>query len=612
MNGEPVQTSIGHASPQYAEVRESPGHFGGNVLETKGDLLETVGTHDRRLRGKPTTRRPSVGWSLLVASAVFAGILCSRPLLYEARLSIDADSTEAHCDPEQITREWREFAATYSSAHAPDSLRTWELKPVGPHTWELASLLPRRERDAGVLHATATEFLRSLDARRKQTAAQPTEAEQTLSVLAAQLRERLHDAMNQVEPSRIAGEQDPRFDHEHLVFQWQESAANFDRLRKQWVDAHASLERLRSQPPPSQGMVSDDRRRAAIDNDAALTQDLKELHLRLTEVRMHLLTVCQQSTPPLEQMVRSADEFATLTVSPDSAGWVANRQASVDLLSVAAMQYRDLITGFEADWKREFAGLRQISVDPLRAEILELHPRLKAKLSEFLYHGANRLAEMREQVNSIQAEGRDETRRHVAQSGLIRGFQAVQSAHHRFEFSAGAIDTQGNFQLDAGLQGARGLRRRSQHAIRELEDRLRDEALREMKAVHAAEIERASAVVRELRESLDRHIGSLLTLQNDLNVNAGLTAQFLQDLMHLEIAEAKVSTAQETLAETENRLNQLSTRRKSTPPAGLVLRDYSAGKVPIQLGWRATTAGICSLAAFFAAHFLQWRASRPA
>jgi len=199
-------------------------------------------------------------------------------------------------------------------------------------------------------------------------------------------------------------------------------------------------------------------------------------------------------------------------------------------------------------------ALKRRPVDPMAAEQLDVYRRVRSQLGDFLYQAGNRLADVRRVVEGIEDLGSGGARYFVLHATLARRFSAMQTAHHRFEFAAGTIDSQRNFQLDAALRSARGLFRRTQARIAQIDRRLMDKAQQVAAARRDAELAELDTKIHSLRESANEAVERLIGIQEDLQVNTGVTEAHLKASLRagmskdwIGVTETQLTAAQEAL-----------------------------------------------------------------
>ncbi|GAF75874.1 unnamed protein product, partial [marine sediment metagenome] len=197
-----------------------------------------------------------------------------------------SDSTEAHLGP-----------------------RRWSVDSPGPALLRFS--LTANDRQAGVQRARviAEGYRDEMRAKAANARATPTEAEDILAEYVARLQTRLNETQTRV-GAAVAALPDTASEHlKSVMTQWKALRADFDTAREQLNRATVDLTRLRSEPEPTHGIVSSEVRGEARRADKALQQDLRELAVNLTELKLHLLNVWQQSAGPLERLVLSANEL---------------------------------------------------------------------------------------------------------------------------------------------------------------------------------------------------------------------------------------------------------------------------------------------------------------
>jgi len=283
---------------------------------------------------------------------------------------------------------------------------------------------------------------------------------------------------------------------------------------------------LPGDPQPEHVLVLGDARTIALAADIDLQQDLKELSVNLTELKLYMLEVWQDTSGLLEKLQTICEETCT-TVSPDNNNG-AEESATVILgnLDRATKLYKDRLETFSTTWTAEYTAIGRLAVDPFSAELLERHERLRAMLSEFLYHEGKQLSAMRASLQDMTRGDGDGARYHVLHSNLSRAFQRLQLAHHRFEFKAGTIDIAQNFHMDAALQASRGLRRRSQIRIRLIDGRLQEEARHRATKQRVLELADSESRLNKTHRYAKDTVLEMFGMQADLNLTVQQRKRF--------------------------------------------------------------------------------------
>ena len=474
---------------------------------------------------------------------------------------------------------------------------------VDPHWWvnapvegflQLGVTTTDRRRGVEEASAAAHGFLSVLRERADEARQTPSDAEYEVSQLVAALRQRAGEAQTQVEAATGSlPPSDPRINRDALLERWRALRSDFTTVREQLAEAAAGVDRLQTESEPARGIVGAEDRRRALESDGALQQDLRELDVRLSELKLHLLNVWQQSAGRLEQLRSATDDLLRTASQSDTARLPPNVRAAVEGIVSETELYRQTLGAFVDAWTGEFTALQRLEVDPQSGELLEAYQRARSLLSDFLFAASQRLAALRSHVNTLGEQPSDNARHHVLQSNLTRAFQAAQSAHHRFEFAAGAIDTPDNFRLDAALRSARGLRRRTVEEMQRLEQRLQADAIEKAKQQRVQALAEAEHAVERTRATSEQTIEQLFAVQDGLIRADGLTESFLHAALQAELAGNRLQTAQADLARADGRLRELAAAREAAnADIGLELVSCGVVQSDLKLAQRFRLGGI--------------------
>lgn len=437
----------------------------------------------------------------------------------------------------------------------------------------------------------------------------PTEVERMAADYVQELQSRLADAEAKVNAalSKLPAA-DPQQDREALLRQWDDLRSRFVDARERLGASAALNATLAAKGEPTHAIVPAEERRAALDADEVLQQDLRELTVALTETKLQLLNVWQKSSVRLDSLESAARKLAEAGARASSGG---RSSQDADAVARECNAYLELLKPFRENWTREFTLIREHVVDAMHGDLLDAHQRLRGLLNDFLFAADKRLAVLRGLADPVRAGGDMDAKRLVVQSGLTRAYHELEAMHHQFEFAAGDLDARDNFRLDSALNKSRGLRRRTQEQIRAIDDRLHAAAARQSRERYLHEREEAARELSELRASTDRTIEELVALQEQLNINAGLSEQFLKSMVEVEIERNRMKSAESDLRKREEQLRQIAARREATPD-GRDIEVAAAGVMgaPVNLGERFRSGGVAAAAAFAAVLFAQGRFAR--
>jgi hypothetical protein len=208
---------------------------------------------------------------------------------------------------------------------------------------------------------------------------------------------------------------------------------------------------------------------------------------------------------------------------------------------------------------------------------------------------------MREAVHQISRDPSDDTRNYLRQSDAARALAELQAAHHRFEFSAGALDTTNNFRLDSAMRIARGLRRRVTDRIRTIDEALHKEAVTRAREEQKQAMGVLDAILKKSRDTSDATVGELITLQDELQAASSSSEQFVAAVAAAELANHRLQLTQKDLSHAEHQLRELAQKRASARRASeLTLASAGVIERNVNLGDRMRVAGVGAAVTFLA------------
>lgn len=586
------------------------------------DLLSQAGVNFTR--GTPERTRPRLPSILLALAAgaiVGAVVVFAAPFEYRAAVSFrltqrPTPEARAGFRADLLDFAWKQIHSTREPASA---LRQPEVGSDESGMVSLSAVTLNRTAGAQELRTIAEGFIEQDRRRREVLRNTPTQAELILGEINHDLQARMQGAAEQVDAAIAAmPATDPSAHREALMERWKSLRSNLSAAREELAAAASQADQLKSEPPAAFAVVSAEQRRAALEADDALQQDLKELAVHLTALKLHLLNVWQKSAGPVERLIADTGEFQRLAPRPAepssdvSPGTGASAAAGPARMADSLEAYQDGLQAFNERWDREFTALKLLKVDPLSGEILDAFQRIRRTLNDFLFESGKRLSTLRELVRAAGDDPSDAARRHVYYSGLTRAFQTIEASHHRFEFAAGTIETPENFRLDAALTSARGLRRRSQDRLHGIEETLQTAATERANKRRLEALGQAESAVERVRSTTDSAVDELMALQEELNLSAGLTEGFLRATLRAEVAATRLELLRTDLRSCGDRLAALVERR-TAGDSGLraELAFYGVEDRPANLVERLRSGGLGAVLAFFSVFFGQWWVARP-
>jgi hypothetical protein len=550
-------------------------------LARKGE--DPMGRPPARVRG------PNLLITFGAAVLVGAALFFAQPLRYEHQLQwhVLAEAPAARA-------EYRTALLSYAWENV-SSLGPWAVHTPSEQVLQLRVSL-RASAPMPALDTLRDGFLASLEQTQHQRRQRVTPAESLLTDYLGDLHQRLDDAQTRVEAAiNQLPSSDPRPERDALRDSWREMQTEFQTRRESLIAASSKYSRLRASAPPSDGIVSSDERREALQANTALQQDLQELTLALQAVQLQLQTVEKNAAGHLQQLQQVTQTLRD-ACAQDYA-WLRNRDLvqTVELYRKHALAYADRLDAFTSQWTAEFEVVERAAADPMQSSLLSAHQRIRQLVGDFLFESSKELASLREALDQLASGPGDDARDHVLHSDLRRAAQFVQAAHHRFEFAAGEVEASNNFRLDTALRTARGLQRRTQAAINAADEQLRTQAVQRARERHAAALAEAKQTLDTERGAADRAIERIVALQEQLNLSSVLSEDYLQAMLQAELATARVRAVEETLGDAQDQLQTLEAKRAEKMQLPVESLNYTVAERPTNLFARLRIGGLGAL-----------------
>lgn len=556
---------------------------------------------------------PAIMPAFLAALVVGIGLTLAGRLEYRciADLGLEGPgdaAQDAAVRSELVSFVWQQ--APSLSGPAPITAR-WSIEAMENRGLRLSLMSPDRDEGLAAVREMATRFRDHRRRERKAMRSTPSRAEALLTDLVAEWRVNLAATTKAVDAALAElPEDDPTGQRQALAERWAQLQQSFEQDRVQSRSATADVDQLESASEITKAAVTDVERQEAHRADLVLQQDLKELTVALTELKLHLLNVWQDASAPLERLALAANEFVDFfgadpaspphTSSATFTGTVP-RNASQGVVShaqacaVPARFYQAQLTHFDDEWNREFTAIQRTVIEPSDGDLIQAHLRLLRRFHEFFFEAAKQLSALRAAVDKAGADPSDSARRHVYESDLIRAFQSLQGAHHRLEFAAAAIETPENFRLDSALRQARGLHRRTKAQIRRIEETLEQDAIERVRRQRLEDLAGAKRRVSQTRAQSDRTVDDLIALQEAMHASANRSESYLRGLLNAEIATTRLQVTKARIFETESRLAALAADRTEAAVAGqITIRNCYGPSMPVNLWERLRVGGIAA------------------
>ncbi|RME38449.1 MAG: hypothetical protein D6788_07415, partial [Planctomycetota bacterium] len=229
------------------------------------------------------------------------------------------------------------------SAPSRDGVLQWTVESIDPSDWRLSLVTDSRRTAFERIRSLAEAFLRHLRQQTERTLSTPSEPEAMLQETVSRLEERLDRARRELDAAAGTDDTERLPQRETLMERWRKARDVFDRKRADLVRLQTHRDELVRDGVPAFGVVSHDDREQALLADDALQQDLKELTVRLTQVKLQMLHVRQRASARLESLRRASKEMHDrLARPPDDAE--PEPPSTPEALSAGAAAYDEELT----------------------------------------------------------------------------------------------------------------------------------------------------------------------------------------------------------------------------------------------------------------------------
>jgi len=587
-----------------------------------GDALGNLSRASGKYRIAPAALllcRPGLQWSFALGAAIIAGsaAVAAFPIthLCQATFAWDdpADAATNNAMKTDLLRAaasvfGRDLACTEKEESEQADEMPWNVSRPEPARLTLSVVTRNLKSGLNRLQLVVERFERSLRARRDAISNTPGPAERALSEMIARLAQRKKELAEEraaAEAMLPAAEESANADE--LTDKWQSLRTDFQVLRHHLDLATETEARIRQRPVPTRGIVSTQRRAAAFQRDRALQQDLEELHVELTAVKLQLLNARAEVAGKLEASGRQVQRLQAIAAPDSERVFDEQSRSAVTAVREHADAYQHLHATFAEDVTSELAAVDQTVIDPLSGGLLDAHARLRHRFHDFLFQSAKELGRVRSILQNLGNESANHAQYHVLESELTRAFQGLQWEHDELEFALGELEPARNFRLDGALERARGLFRRTQARIAAIDETLQAETAKALRRERARQLAQAQESARQLRETVDKRVVSLIQVQDALNLAHADKQAVLRSVLLHDLTTSQLAVTEKDLAETTARMKRFKTDRTARAEAVRLPRHFRSSTIPSEaLVQRAATGGLVAILAFFAVGLGQW------
>ena len=581
------------AAPGPTTTRHEPAR---NGAPSDGDRLPTS-----------RFRRHPIILAIIAAGAGIVTVLAGE-LHYRCTLEFAVPGVASN--PSALAQYRRELSEhlTALQDEASASARDWSVRTHAQRGALRCTFLSRSIADGKVeLARVSDSFAARLRSDADKARSTPGEAER---ILADELA-RLEADLSNLQPptaSRPADTQsdpvDPLAARDAATASLTSSRNGYRIVRQELDDLTSRLRTLEATPVSSLVKIDPDVRRAGLEADVELAQDLKTLKIHLVEIKSRLLEVAQAAAPRLEELAAAVEDLRRTGDTPAAQSATGAHRLAAENLMNTAKQYQRLLSDFSGAWDRELTSLRDDPTDPLVGEVIEVQSRLADLAGDLLFQTVEPLSAMKAQTDALAAEPRNAAGHYELISVSTRRFHRLRTAHHQFEFTASDVKTINNPRLDAAVRSARGLHKRSLERVRTIDERLQEEARRQAVEQRDREAADLTRRIEALRTQTDATVGVILEAQDQL-VEA---SPKVDTHVRLQFAAQRTNDLENRIASTRRRLNELAAARSSPlNPDAVTVTDRRVDRIPVNLAQRLASGWLVTATVLLVALLAQRR-----
>jgi len=507
-------------------------------------------------------RRKRVPWvtSVLVAATVgVAGFLVGG---FQYRASVDWVVTDAGA-PTSVLNDLRRDLLDHTWQTLRSPTVEWRVDlDAAARALRVTTTSPDLEQASTSITQLATTFMERIHKLVEHARTQPGPDELVLTEFRRRLADDLLALTGDVRriESTVPDEDCQAVDAE-LRTRLATGHATYAQNRERVREAEVQLAAIHAAPLPQKAAVDPDAREQAIRTDVEVQQDLRALRVQLAETRYQLVAVCEAASSMLDVLTTSAKSLEDLCAGEQVRSTSVELRRPVERIGQSAADYSALLAGFAQAWNQEGDRLRALEDDPRQAKIIDLQATLYNLLSGFVFQSSVPLTSIRDHVRAVSTAPGTPAGRHELASSLVRGLHALQSAHHRFEFTAGDIKPSNNFRLDAALRSAKGLRHRSRGRLEQIEGRLSRDALANLRDERERRVAALSKEIDELRPTLDASVEALLATHEQADRHTPALQRFHESQAVTGVYDERIKNTQREIARIDTLLTDRAAKR---------------------------------------------------
>ncbi|HUU85940.1 MAG TPA: hypothetical protein VM243_20775 [Phycisphaerae bacterium] len=605
----------------------------GRRKRPKGTSGASAGsTAAARPQGEPSDlREPTAGYALrrrqpgtamgslrivplvLVSTLVGTAVVLVGPFEHRGTVvfSVDLQQEDADATPAYRTHLLECAAELFSSDEFGSGVTSSVSADSALGTLRLDIQTNDADRGQAALSELTDRFMERLERAAQAARANPTEGERILQDRLTRLEGTLSQATRQAHDtrSRTAGD-DPKVARDSARRDLGRHRRTHNELHGRLTAATRELDELRAKPLPERPPINPALRERALLAEVEFQQDRAETRVQLAAARAQLLETWQEASPLLDELIAAAAALEQLGQDPHTAGATGAHRVTLERAIQAAADYRSRLAVFAQGWTREFVALQQDDLDPAAARVLDGQERVTDLLGDFLFEASAALTTVRDQVRELNELSDDQARHHVLVADLTRAFHVLQTAHHQFEFAASSVRTGANFRLAAAVQAARGLARRTQLRLQEIEQGLQQQARQQAQKERDDRIAELEQRCTELRVRERVALEAIFALQDRIDSVTPLADDYVSATATGQAAARRALEIETEIAQTRDALTLLREQRKiPVRPEAVHLISRHVDTTPSNLNRRIAYGWASAATTFVALLLIQWVAS---
>jgi len=369
--------------------------------------------------------------------------------------------------------------------------------------------------------------------------------------------------------------------HDQLDGMWSQYADLLGTVNRTRTERDA----LQSAPKIEQAVVDPAARDQNYRTDTPLQEDMRHLEIQLFQIRRSMLAITESSRSSLEEVLASAKDVAELSQSAATALSDSAQRSLLEQTGEKASDFAHHATRFAQAWTRDNLALADLRPDPEQAELLTMLAKSTERLRAFRDLSRDTVATLRRRMRALTEQSDGSAGASVAFSKLLRRVQDLQSSSESFHRAARELFAADNCVLNAALESARGLWRRTNLRRASIDKKLETLAIERAREQRLERIDLLTEQLREARQALLTHTSAIMDQHDRLSqINATLPS-FVELALSGRSARDRSALLKNQLNALEDELQRLRAERHTTlDPQSVRVEAGAIPRIPAN-GW---------------------------